>query len=64
MSLRGGHVPSANIQVVPISPRAKRRIGLVRLKGKQDTEGVKLVTKALLTLRERVRPGWKTASRG
>jgi DNA-binding transcriptional LysR family regulator len=51
LSLRAGHGPAANIRVVPISPRAKRRIGLVRLKGKRDTEGVKLVVTALLGLR-------------
>jgi hypothetical protein len=37
--------------VVPIIPRAKRRIGLVQLKGKRGTEGVKLVATALLALR-------------
>lgn len=51
LSLGAGHASTANIQVVPISPRLKRRIGLVRLKGKRDTEGVKLVATALLALR-------------
>jgi len=51
LSLRAEHAQPANIQVVPISPRSKRRIGLVQLKGKRDTEGVKLVATALLALR-------------
>ena len=51
LSLRARHAQLANIQVVPISPRSKRRIGLVQLKGKRDTEGVKLVATALLALR-------------
>jgi DNA-binding transcriptional LysR family regulator len=51
LSLGVGHVSTANIRVVPISPRAKRRIGLVQRKGKRDTEGVKLVATALLALR-------------
>jgi len=51
LSLGAGHAATKNIQVVPISPRVKRRIGLVQLKGKRDTEGVKLVATALLALR-------------
>jgi DNA-binding transcriptional LysR family regulator len=51
LSLRAGHASTANIRVVPIGPRAKRRIGLVQLKDKRDTEGVKLVATALLALR-------------
>jgi DNA-binding transcriptional LysR family regulator len=51
LSLGAGHAATANIQVVSISPRVKRRIGLVQLKGKRDTEGVKLVATALLALR-------------
>jgi DNA-binding transcriptional LysR family regulator len=51
LSLGAGHVSTTNIRVVPISPRAKRRIGLVQLKDKRDTEGVKLVATALLALR-------------
>ena len=47
LSLGAGHVPVANLQVVPISPRAKRRIALVKLKDRQTTEGVKLVAAAL-----------------
>jgi DNA-binding transcriptional LysR family regulator len=52
LSLGAGHASTANIRVVPISPRAKRRIGLVQLKDKRDTEGVKLVATALLALRQ------------
>jgi hypothetical protein len=39
------------VRVVPLSPRSSRRVGLVRLRGKRSTEGVKAVTAALLTLR-------------
>lgn len=46
LSLGAGHVPTGNLQVVPISPRAKRRIGMVKLKDRQATEGVKLVAAA------------------
>jgi DNA-binding transcriptional LysR family regulator len=51
LSLGSGHMSTANIRVVPISPRAKRRMGLVQLKDKRSTEGVKLVAAALTTLR-------------
>jgi DNA-binding transcriptional LysR family regulator len=51
LSWGAGHAAIANIQVVPINPRVKRRIGLVQLKSKRDTEGVKLVATALLALR-------------
>ena len=50
LSLGAGHISSGNLQVVPISPRAKRRIALVKLKGRQTTEGVKLATAALAGL--------------
>jgi DNA-binding transcriptional LysR family regulator len=45
------HAPAANMRMVPISPRATRRIGLVQLRGKRSTDGMKLVSAALLTLR-------------
>lgn len=51
LALGAGFFKTSNIQVVPISPRANRRIGLVQLKGKRDTKGVKLVATALLALR-------------
>ena len=46
-----GHVSTRNMQVAAIRPRAKRRIGLVQLKGKRITEGIKLVANILLSLR-------------
>jgi hypothetical protein len=52
-SLGAGHVTMANTLVRPISPRASRRIGLVRLRGKRGTDGMELVSAALLTLRRR-----------
>ena len=53
LSLGAGHVSTENIRIAPLSPRAMRRIGLIQLKNKRITEGVKLVTTALLTLRTR-----------
>jgi DNA-binding transcriptional LysR family regulator len=53
LALGPGHVSAENIRIAPLSPRATRRIGLVQLKNKRITEGVKLVTAALLTLRGR-----------
>jgi len=53
MALGKGHVPTDNIRVVPIHPRAKRRIGLVELKGKRSTQGVKLVAAALMGLAQK-----------
>src|SRR5262252_1288089 len=50
-SLGAGHVTMANTLVRPISPRASRRIGLVRLRGKRGTDGMELVFEALLALR-------------
>ena len=43
--------PTANIRVVPLSPRAYRQVGLVRLRGKRGTDGVRLVAAALSALR-------------
>jgi len=37
--------------VRPLSPSASRPIGLVRLRGKRDTDGMELVSAALLSLR-------------
>jgi DNA-binding transcriptional LysR family regulator len=53
LSLGGGHVSAANVIVRPLSPRASRRVGLVRLRGKRGTDGMELVSAALLTLRQR-----------
>jgi DNA-binding transcriptional LysR family regulator len=51
LSLGSGHVPAENVRVVPLSPRAARNVGLVQLRGKRTTEGVKVVADALMTLR-------------
>jgi len=51
LSLGAGHVVAANMLVRPLSPRASRRIGLVRSRGKRDTEGMELVFATLLALR-------------
>jgi DNA-binding transcriptional LysR family regulator len=52
LSLGAGHVRMANTLVRPLSPRASRRAGLVRLRGKRGTEGMELVSGALLALRQ------------
>src|SRR5262249_55213063 len=52
-SLGVGHVAATNTFVVPLSPRIKRRVGLVQLRGKQETEGMRIVSSALLSLRQR-----------
>jgi DNA-binding transcriptional LysR family regulator len=52
LSLGAGHVPGTNIRVVSLTPRVKRRIGLVQLRGKQETDAMKIVSTALLSLRE------------
>jgi DNA-binding transcriptional LysR family regulator len=53
LSLGAGHVSAANMLVRPLSPRASRRVGLVRLRGKRGTDGMELVSAALSTLRQR-----------
>src|SRR5499427_146801 len=53
LSLGAGHVTMANTIVRPLGPRASRRVGLVRLRGKRGTDGMELVSAALLTLRRR-----------
>ena len=55
LSLGAGHV-AANMLVRPLSPRASRQVGLVRLRGKRGTEGMELVSAALLGLRGRRSP--------
>jgi DNA-binding transcriptional LysR family regulator len=52
LSLGAGHVTMANTLVRPLSPRASRRVGLVRLRGKRGTDGMELVSEALLALRQ------------
>jgi len=53
LSLGAGHVAAANMLVRPLSPRVSRGMGLVRLRGKRGTEGMELVSAALLGLRGR-----------
>ena len=60
LSLGAGHVMMANTLVRPLSPRASRQVGLVRLRGKRGTDGMDLVSAALLTLRRR--PAAKSTS--
>jgi DNA-binding transcriptional LysR family regulator len=52
LSLGAGHVRMANTLVRPLSPRASRRVGLVRLRGKRGTDGMELMFEALLALRQ------------
>jgi DNA-binding transcriptional LysR family regulator len=52
LCLGDGHVRLANAVVVPLSPRAKRAIGLVKLRGKEPTEAMQLVMGALMELRK------------
>jgi DNA-binding transcriptional LysR family regulator len=51
LSLGAGHVPVDQMHVVPLQPRAARRVGLVRLRGKRGADGVKVVAQALMNLR-------------
>ena len=51
LSLGAGHVAAGNMLVRPLSPRASRQVGLVRLRGKRSTDGMELVFAALLALR-------------
>ena len=52
LSLGAGHVAMANTLLRPLNPRASRRVGLVRLRGKRGTDGMQLVFEALLALRQ------------
>ena len=51
MCLGDGHVPTRGTIVVQLSPRAGRRVGLVKLRGKRPTNAMQLVVAALMTLR-------------
>lgn len=51
LCLGTGHVAMGNAVVVPLSPRAGRRVGLVKLRQKSSTTAMQLVSAALLTLR-------------
>jgi DNA-binding transcriptional LysR family regulator len=53
LSLGEGHVATAGVIVAPLSPRVSRRIGLVKLRAKRDTDAMKLVSGVLLALGER-----------
>ena len=53
LSLGARHVPAIEMFVVPLRPRAARRVGLVKVRGKADTGGLRLVTAAMLNLRHR-----------
>ena len=55
LSLGPGHVPADHVRVVPLNPRASRSVGLVRLRGKRGSDGVKVVAQALMSLRGRDR---------
>ena len=57
LCLGAGHVPTANMLVVPLRPRKIRSIGLVRMRGKQDTDAMKIVSAALLNLGATARSG-------
>jgi DNA-binding transcriptional LysR family regulator len=50
LCLGAGHVTTVNTLVVPLKPRVSRAVGLVRMRGKQDTEAMKIVSTALLRL--------------
>jgi DNA-binding transcriptional LysR family regulator len=51
LSVGPGHVPP-NTVVVPLSPRARRMVGLVQRRDKRGTAGLALVAAALMTLRQ------------
>jgi DNA-binding transcriptional LysR family regulator len=53
LCLGAGHVYNSNMIVRPLSPSAAREAGLVKLRGKRDTEAMKLAAAAILTLRKR-----------
>jgi len=53
LCLKAGPVSGSKTVVRPLSPRSSRRIGLVRLRGKRETEAMKLAAEAIMTLRDR-----------
>jgi DNA-binding transcriptional LysR family regulator len=53
LCLGAGHVRGSKTIVRPLSPRASRRIGLVKLRGKQETEAMRLAAEAILALPSR-----------
>jgi DNA-binding transcriptional LysR family regulator len=52
LCLGGGHVRLASTVVAPLYPRARRAIGLVKLRGKEPTEAMQFVTAAIMELRK------------
>jgi DNA-binding transcriptional LysR family regulator len=52
-----GHVTTANTLVVPLKPHVSRAVGLVQMRGKQDTDAMKIVSAALLGLGATARAG-------
>jgi DNA-binding transcriptional LysR family regulator len=48
LALGTGREASANMHVLPLSPRASRQVGLVRLHGKRGSDGIELVAKTLI----------------
>jgi DNA-binding transcriptional LysR family regulator len=56
-SLCAGHVTTANTLVVPLKPHVSRAVGLVQMRGKQDTDAMKIVSAALLGLGATARAG-------
>jgi DNA-binding transcriptional LysR family regulator len=53
LSVGAGRAAIKNTVVAPLSPRASRQIGLVTLRGKQGSEGIRIVAEALRALRAR-----------
>jgi DNA-binding transcriptional LysR family regulator len=52
LCLGKGHVSLGNIAVLPLVPEAKRSVGLVKLRGKEPTDAIQLVTAAIMELRK------------
>jgi DNA-binding transcriptional LysR family regulator len=53
LCLGAGHVSKSHVIVRPLSPGLAREVGLVKLRGKRDTEAMKLAATAILILRKR-----------
>jgi len=53
LCLGPGHVSKASFISRPLNPRVARQVGLVRLRGRRDTEAMRLAADAILTLRGR-----------
>jgi DNA-binding transcriptional LysR family regulator len=51
LALGPGHAETTNTLILPLSPRVRRQVALVKLSGKRDTQAMELVSTALLTLR-------------